>query len=363
MSDKKSNRIPADQLTAYERWELPAMEPSGNDVIRSQVSSAEIPIKPLTASDLEKIRLEAYEAGFAEGKEEGLEKGHKEGLDKGFQEGLDSGTQKGLQEGQQTGQQQKQAEIDESIARLTNVMGKLLEPIKQHDDEIEEALLNLVLAISRAVIIRELSISSEQVRQTLMEALGSLPPSASNVKIWVNSVDYDTVFPIAESMSGETQIIKSDEILPGGCKVETLHSQIDATVEKRFQKTVQQMLDRHASSLAVDEAPDLTDSMDDMTDFHREVLENTESDEDSANAPPASSVPDGNKVDVKPPETVMDAKPLVDEQDTPSVSDSAQDDSANSTDPASSLESNTDSESTIPPKSDTQFTEDSNEPC
>lgn len=278
MSDKKSNRIPADQLTAYERWELPAMEPSGNDVIRSQVSSAEIPVKPLTASDLEKIRLEAYEAGFAEGKAKGLEEGHKEGVEKGFQEGLQNGTQKGLLEGQQTGQQQKQAEIEATITRLNGVMSNLLEPIKQHDDEVEEALLNLVLAISRAVIMRELSLDSQQIRQTIMEALGSLPSSASNVKIWVNSVDYGDVYGVAESLSSEAQIIKTDEILPGGCKVETLHSQIDATVEKRFQKTVQQMLDRHASSLAVDEAPDLTDAMDDMTDFHRDVLESPDSD-------------------------------------------------------------------------------------
>ena len=33
------------------------------------------------------------------------------------------------------------------------------------------------------------------------------------------------------------------------------------------------MLDRHASSVPVDEAPDLTESMEDMTDFHRDVLE------------------------------------------------------------------------------------------
>ncbi len=281
MSDKKSVRIPADQLTAYERWELPAMQPGGNDVIRSQVSSAEIPVKPLTASDLEKIRIEAYEAGCAEGKEEGYTKGHAEGLEKGFQEGLENGTQQGLQQGQQTGQQQKQVEIDETIARLNSVMAKLLNPIKQHDDEIEEALLNLVLAVSRAVIMRELSLDSQQIRQTLMDALGLLPPSASNVKITINSADYDDVFSIAESISGDAQVIKSDEILPGGCKVETLHSQIDSTVEKRFQKTVQQMLDRHASSLAVDEVPDLTDSMNDMTDFHRDVLESTEHCEES----------------------------------------------------------------------------------
>ncbi|UZE94961.1 flagellar assembly protein FliH [Alkalimarinus alittae] len=276
MTDKKANRIPADQLTAYERWELPTMQPGGNDVIRSHVSSAELPVKPLTASDLETIRLEAYEAGFAEGKEEGTKQGHKEGLEKGLQEGIEKGTQQGIQEGQVTGQQQKQAEIDDVNARLNGVLAQLLDPIKQHDDEVEEALLNLVLTVSRAVIMREISLNSHQIQRTVKDALASLPSPSSNVKIWVNSVDYDSVHSIAESIADDVQVIKSDDILPGGCKVETLHSQIDATVEKRFQKTVQQMLDRHASSVPIDEAPDLTDSMEDMTDFHRDVLEGSQ---------------------------------------------------------------------------------------
>ena len=381
MSDKKSNRIPADQLTAYERWELPAMEPGGNDVIRSQVSSAEIPIKPLTASDLEKIRLEAYEEGFAEGKAEGSAKGHKEGLEKGYQEGLDSGTQQGLQEGQQAGQQQKQTEIDESIASLNSVMANLLEPIKQHDDEIEEALLNLVLAISRAVIIRELSLDSQQVRQTLTGALSSLPPSASNVKIWVNSADYDAVSSVAESISGAAQVIKTDEILPGGCKVETLHSQIDATVEKRFQKTVQQMLDRHASTLPVDDSPDLTDSMDDMTDFHREVLESTDSDTDIENIVDTgaeitsdSTVSTESTVPVEPATPAEPAEPAVPEEPSTLAEPTVPEKPTIPAEPAVSEEPTTPAGSATPPeptslsgttatpKSDTDLAADSDEP-
>lgn len=273
MSDKKINRIPADQLTAYERWELPTMEPGGNDVIRSHVSSAEMPVKPLTASDLETIRLEAYEAGLAEGKEEGLKKGYQEGHEKGHQEGVAAGTQQGIQEGLIKGEQQKKEEIDEVNSRLKHITEQLLDPIKQHDDEIEEAILNLVLTISRAVIMRELILDSQQIRRTVADAVNALPSTPGNVKITVNSVDYDRIISIASSIADDVQVLSSDDILPGGCKVETLHSQVDATVEKRFQKTVQEMLDRHASSVPVDEAPDLTESMEDMTDFHRDVLE------------------------------------------------------------------------------------------
>ncbi|WP_250657653.1 flagellar assembly protein FliH [Alkalimarinus coralli] len=356
MPDKKSNRIPADQLTAYERWELPSMQPGGNDVIRSQVSSAEIPVKPLTAADLEKIRLEAYQAGFDQGKEEGLQAGHKEGLEKGFQEGLESGKQQGLQEGQAAGQQQKQSEIDENIARLNSIMKQLLDPIKLHEDELEEALLNLVLAISRAVIMRELSIDSQQVRKTLSDALASLPTSASNVKVWVNSEDFETVVAVTDAIAEGVQVIKSDEILPGGCKVETLHSQIDATVEKRFQKTVQQMLDQHSSSLPTDEVPDLADSMDDMTDFHRDVLES----EEDENAHGQS--PDGNSADGNSPDGID--KPSLDseaEDGTDSIKENPSSDLSSETQ-TSNLMTESSGSTAEPPNPATQPGDDSNEP-
>ncbi len=273
MTDKKSKRIPADELTAYERWELPAMEMGGNDIVRTRVSTVEMAVKPLTAADLENIRKEAYQEGLEQGKTEGFSAGHKEGFDKGHQEGLESGTQQGLEEGRATGQQLKQAEVDENLKQLRSIMEQLLDPIRLHDDEIEEALLNLVLAISRSVIKREVSLDSQQITAVISDALALLPPTASNIKISINASDIDSVSTIVESISGGAQLISSDEILPGGCKVETLHSLIDFTIEKRFQKTVQQMLDRHSSSVPLDEAPDLAESMDDMTDFHREILE------------------------------------------------------------------------------------------
>ena len=333
MTDKKSKRIPASELTAYERWELPAMEMGGNDVVRTRVSTVEMKVKPLTAADLEKIRTEAYQEGFEQGKSEGTAAGHKEGLDKGLQEGLESGKQQGLEEGNATGQQLKQAEVDENLKQLRGVMEQLLDPIRLHDDEIEEALLNLVLAISRSVIKREVSLDSRQITAVIRDALALLPPTASNIKISINANDIDSVSAIVESISGDAQLIASGDILPGGCKVETLHSLIDFTIEKRFQKTVQQMLDKHSSSVPADEAPDLAESMDDMTDFHREILE--EPSVDASPEEPLESV-------VNDPETIDDDTPVV---DTESIDVSDTEDvisPAESVDPSLSVNENPD---------------------
>ena len=62
------NRIPKENLTAYERWELPLLDAKGNEVAREE----ELNVKPLTAANIEEIRQAAYADGLEEGRKEGF---------------------------------------------------------------------------------------------------------------------------------------------------------------------------------------------------------------------------------------------------------------------------------------------------
>lgn len=62
-SDQDSKRIPKEQMTAWERWELPLLDERGNQVVEEEE------VKPLTAADLEEIRQAAREDGFQEGRQ------------------------------------------------------------------------------------------------------------------------------------------------------------------------------------------------------------------------------------------------------------------------------------------------------
>ena len=77
-SEKSLNRIPKEQLTAYERWELPLLDARGNEVPREE----ERDVKPLTAADLEDIRQAAREDGYAEGRDRPLRSGVQESHDR-----------------------------------------------------------------------------------------------------------------------------------------------------------------------------------------------------------------------------------------------------------------------------------------
>jgi len=83
MKDPRRNldRIPKENLTAYERWELPLLDAGGNEVAREEERN----VKPLTAADIAEIRQAAHADGLEEGRKEGFDAGHQEGLKTGHE--------------------------------------------------------------------------------------------------------------------------------------------------------------------------------------------------------------------------------------------------------------------------------------
>ena len=74
--------------------------------------------------------------------------------------------------------------------------------------------------------------------------MNALPSTSENVRIHVHPEDAEWVRDIAARFEAESSVVEDDAILPGGCKLQTRHSLVDFTVEKRFQKAVQSMLDQ-----------------------------------------------------------------------------------------------------------------------
>ncbi|HET8799743.1 MAG TPA: flagellar assembly protein FliH [Marinobacter sp.] len=266
------NRIPKEQLTAYERWELPLLDARGNEVAREEEQN----VKPLTAADIEAIRAAAREDGYQEGREEGFQAGLSEGRQQGHQEGLDTGQAEGLERGQA----EARSEIDAKLDRLEHLLGELMLPIKRHQDELETVLLNLTTVLSRAVVYRELSLDSSQIQRVVRRAIEALPSTADNLRIHVHPGDSDWVREVAARLETGASVIEDDRILPGGCTVETRHSLVDFTVEKRFQRAVQSMLDQQMTGSDAGESEELDSLMGDLTDFHRDVMDSPDQSED-----------------------------------------------------------------------------------
>lgn len=292
-STRDVNRIPKEQLTAYERWELPLLDARGNEVAREE----ERDVKPLTAADIDEIRQAAREDGYKEGRDQGYQDGLKAGKEEGHREGLETGQEEGREQGKNQGYDDTRKEIDTKLDRLEHLLGELLLPIQRHEDELETSLVNLTTVLARAVVYRELTIDSSQIRHVVRRAMETLPSTAENIRIHIHPEDCEMVREVTARLEASASVIEDTGILPGGCKVETRHSLVDFTVEKRFQRAVQSMLDQQMNDSEVGETEELDSMMEDLTGFHRDVLDSRDPDESGDDQPPTQNEGDGDDLE------------------------------------------------------------------
>ncbi len=234
MSEQEKDLSKAD-MTAYERWELPAFGGGGSQAAASAgfAVSAKTAAKPPTAGELEAIRKAAYQ--------EGLEQGKRDGYKVGIEQGLKSGTAKGRAEGFETGKAEGQAQIDQVIKSLAGVMTELADPVSLQQQQITQALTNIAIAVARSVIHRELHTDSSIIVELISKTLADLPKTDADVTVFINAADQQYAQEALKQSGLSINVVPSREIHPGGCRVSTSTQLIDFTVEKRFQKTIHEM--------------------------------------------------------------------------------------------------------------------------
>ena len=132
------------------------------------------------------------------------------------------------------------------------------EPIAEQDTQIEKSLVDLVQHITRQVIQRELAIDSTQIEHVMREALKLLPLGVGNVRLYVNPQDFEQVKALRERHEESWRIVEDESLLPGGCRVETEHSRIDATIETRITQVMAKLLDQLHDQALHPAAPDLS---------------------------------------------------------------------------------------------------------
>ncbi|PUA46002.1 flagellar assembly protein FliH [Pseudomonas protegens] len=231
--ESHSELIRARDVEGFDVWALPSFDPEPPE---PEPEPEEIPeeieevpleeVQPLTLEELESIRQEAYNEGFATGEKEGFH----------------STTLKVRQEAE--------VALVARLQALEQLMVNLFEPIAEQDMQIEKTLVELVKHVTREVIQRELAMDSSQIEHVMREALKLLPLGVGNVRLYVNPQDFEQVKSLRERHEESWRIVEDEALLPGGCRVETEHSRIDASVETRITQAMDQLFDRmHEQSL------------------------------------------------------------------------------------------------------------------
>lgn len=195
--------IPADETLGYERMEFADFSSTATSASGRPSSYAGRKKNPAqdvvlpTAAEIEAMqnqaREEGYQAGYAEGKQ-----------------------------------------------RMSKLLSALDQAMQQAEQDIAQDVLDLALEVARQMVQQTLKHNPEVLLNTIRAAINALPHLSQGAHLLLHPQDAEMIRQHIGEQLGHTgwKIIEDAQITPGGVRVETHHSQIDATVEHRWKRIV-----------------------------------------------------------------------------------------------------------------------------
>jgi len=193
--------IHKEQLTAFERWELATFDARPDDGIQETTQSeTALP----SVSEIEDIRQLAHDEGLAAGYAAGIQQARDE------------------------------------AAQIHQLLQGLQDELNQLDENVSQSLLDLSLEIARKMVHETLQIKPELILKIVSDAISNLPHFNQNAHLILHPDDAELVRKdMGEQLSHSGWKIFTDiQINRGGCRVETAHSNVDASVEARWKHIV-----------------------------------------------------------------------------------------------------------------------------
>lgn len=215
MSDKPQSNVSDAEKSVYERWEIPSLqEPPEID----EAESAESIVEQLPSLDeIEKIRQDAYDEGFKQGKSDGLAAG------------LTTG----------------RATSDKRLLELLNAFGS---PMQAQDKRLEDVLLMMISKLCRQVIQRELLLDSAVICSVIKAFFDEIEDVEKKCCIKLNPVDIERVKIFLADQYPHVQQCRLEadkNISAGGCIFSSDAHYIDALVETRINIMINDVYDQY----------------------------------------------------------------------------------------------------------------------
>lgn len=181
------------------RWNIPELAADG---------AASGGMEPLTAGQAEAFQKQAYEEGFELGRSEGQDAGRRE--------------------------------MSGRADRLEQIMRSLTRPLEELDQEVEQAMLALSIAIARQLVRREIKADPGEIVAVVKEAISALPAASRDLRLSLHPEDARLVRELLTVPDGESawKIIEDATLDRGDCLVFTDVSHIDASLESRLKNVV-----------------------------------------------------------------------------------------------------------------------------
>jgi flagellar assembly protein FliH len=217
-----SDPVAKEKLTAWQRWELPAFDAGAEELLP----------KPPTAAEIEQLHRQAHEEGYQTGYAAGAQQARDE-------------EQKASEAGQKANEAEQKASEAEQKAlaeaeRLTEMIGALDTELQRVDEEVAQSLLDLALEIAQQVLRQSLAVRPELLLGVVRQAVAELPPFSQHAHLILHPIDAQLVrAKMSDPLEhGGWKIVEDEQMERGGCRVQTAHSRIDATLATRWKRAL-----------------------------------------------------------------------------------------------------------------------------
>jgi flagellar assembly protein FliH len=245
----------SDQIEVSDVWPLPNVERQPNveeynktnafgkksNWVYEAPEQESIEPEPLTAQEIEDIRIAASEEGFSQGKEEGFtqgfEEGKKQGYEVGKKQGIDEGTAEGLISGKDA--------IEMQANQWKSLIEQLHKPLESVEQNVEEQLLNLVLQLTEAVVLHEAATNPDILMTAITAGIKSLPSSDTETQISLNPEDIKRVerqFGADYILQQGWRLLPTPQLPQGSCQIENSTSHIDLHMKARLKQVLEPFL-------------------------------------------------------------------------------------------------------------------------
>lgn len=211
-----SRVIPKETLTAYQRWELGAVDTSparaGTEAAASGEEDPGLKVTLPTTEELERLHQTAWEEGYALG----LEQGRKAGFEQGAQEGR------------------------EHLRRMSELLDAMETERLRNDEQLCREVLDLALVVARKMIRTALFVKEDIVLEIIREAIANLPALAGHLVLSVHADDAPRVreWLAAEHPQSNVRVVTDINMERGGFRFESPNSEMDGAMTTRWREIV-----------------------------------------------------------------------------------------------------------------------------
>ena len=199
---------PKELQTAYQRWEMNSFGDERPSVVARRPKAPELP----SAEEVGAIGEQARQHGYQEGREAGHAEGYADGLALG------------------------RAEAAQELEHLQSIALTFSEALSSADESMAADVLELALQLAKGMLRTALEVKPELIIPVVREAIGYLPVLQQPAILMLHPQD---ALIVRAAMGEELEksgwrLAEDEQILRGGCKIDTASNQIDAQTQARW---------------------------------------------------------------------------------------------------------------------------------